>query len=247
MTRPSGPKGAAHRKTTHSPMRKLILLTLLALFPFGAALPGADPDEAAHDREAVRIYTESGLAEHVAYSIFEKAYAGYEQIDGRKKEILTLIDFSKPSTEERLFVIDIRHARLLYHSRVAHGKNSGGNYATSFGNTPGSYKSSLGFYLTENTYMGKNGYSLILNGLEQGINDKAKERAIVMHGADYCDPSFVQANGRLGRSFGCPALPRQINRQVINTIKEGSVLYIYAPDPDYLAMSSFTNRETDRS
>lgn len=228
-------------------MRKFILLSLLLLSPFGAALPGPDYSDKAADMEALRIYTEAGLADHISFAVFEKAYAGYEQIDGRKKEILTLIDFSKPSTEERLYVIDIRHARLLYHSLVAHGKNSGGVYATSFGNTPGSYKSSLGFYLTEQTYIGKNGYSLVLNGLEKGINDKAKERAIVMHGADYCDPSFIQANGRLGRSFGCPALPRQINRQVINTIKEGSVLYIYAPDPDYLAMSAFIPREENRS
>ena len=229
-------------------MRKFILFALHSLFPFGAALPGPDASEEASNAEAVRIYTEAGLEDHVAFPVFKKAYEGYEKIADRKKEILTLIDFSKPSTEERLYVIDIRHARVLYHSLVAHGKNSGGVYATSFGNTPGSNKSSLGFYLTENTYIGRNGYSLVLNGLEKGINDRAKERAIVMHGADYCDPSFVQSNGRPGRSLGCPALPRQINSEVINTIKEGSVLYIYAPDPDYLAMSAFTpDRETNRS
>lgn len=128
---------------------------------------------------------------------------------------------------------------MLFSSLVAHGKNSGEMYATSFSNENGSLKSSLGFYLTESTYQGSNGYSLILNGLEKGINDHARERAIVMHGADYADPSVISGGRRLGRSFGCPAVPRALSRPIIDAIKGGSVMFIYAETPDYLAQSSF--------
>ena len=128
-----------------------------------------------------------------------------------------------------------------------YNKNSGGNYATSFSNENGSHKSSLGFYLTENTYQGRNGYSLILNGLEKGINDLAKQRAIVIHGASYSDPSVVASSGRLGRSFGCPALPVSVSKPIINTIKNGTLLFIYANDKNYLTQSSIlsTQQEND--
>lgn len=119
----------------------------------------------------------------------------------------------------------------------AHGKNSGENYATSFSNAVGSYKSSLGFYLTGSTYRGKNGYSLLLDGLEKGINDCARERAIVVHGAAYANPSVCRG-GRLGRSFGCPALPQALTKPIINTIKGGSVLFIYANNKEYMAKST---------
>ena len=127
---------------------------------------------------------------------------------------------------------------IIYGKSYCGGKNSGGNYATSFSNVSGSYKSSLGFYVTENTYQGKNGYSLILNGLEKGINDKAKERAIVVHGAAYANPSVAASGGRLGRSFGCPALPQSLTKPIINTIKNGTLLFIYANDKGYLASST---------
>ena len=120
----------------------------------------------------------------------------------------------------------------------------GDKYATSFSNEYGSYKSSLGFYLTETTYQGRNGYSLILNGLEKGINDRARERAIVVHGAAYADPSVASRGGRLGRSFGCPAVPQKLSRPIIDAIKGGSVMYIYAEAPDYLAHSSVLKKTT---
>ena len=167
--------------------------------------------------------------------LFEEM-AGYNRIKEKSKPILTLIDFSKPSTEKRFFVFDMEKKQLLFSSVVSHGRNSGGNYATSFSNQNGSYKSSLGFYLTENTYQGGNGYSLILNGLEKGINDKAKERSIVVHGASYANPT-VAASGRLGRSLGCPALPTKLAKPIINTIKDGSVMFIYANNSSYLAQS----------
>ncbi len=183
------------------------------------------------------LYTRLGLASVVSYAAFDRAIRGYDKLEAKKKKLLVVIDFSKPSTEERMCVVDIEEGKLLHTSHVAHGRNSGGNFATSFSNKPGSHQSSLGFYVTENTYQGKNGYSLILEGLEKGINDKAKERAIVIHGASYCDPSVIQSAGRLGRSFGCPALPRDKSKAIIDTIKDGVIIYIYANDEDYLNRS----------
>lgn len=183
------------------------------------------------------LYNEMELDGVVNYDAFEKAIAGYNKIGQKSKEILTLVDFSKPSTEERFYVFDMRHKKLLFTSLVSHGKNSGGNYATSFSNKTGSLKSSLGFFLTENTYQGRNGYSLVLDGLEKGINDKAKERAIVIHGAAYSNPSVIASSGRLGRSFGCPALPLAVSKPIINTIKGGSLLFIYANNQNHLSYS----------
>lgn len=206
-------------------------------FPAGTA---GKPDTASVAEAAAYagLYRSMQLEEVVGWKAFRQAVAGYYKIAGRKREVLTLIDFSRPSTEKRLFVFDMRQRKLLFSSVVSHGKNSGGMYATSFSNEYGSYKSSLGFYLTETTYQGKNGYSLILNGLEKGINDRARERAIVMHGAAYADPSLVSRGGRLGRSFGCPAVPQKLARPIIDAIKGGSVMYIYAGTSDYLARSS---------
>lgn len=179
------------------------------------------------------IYEEMGLSAWVGEKAFREAYDGYRQIKDRKKEILTLIDFTKPSNEERLLVLDMVEGKLLFHSLVAHGRNSGDLYATRFSNRPESHQSSLGLYLTEGTYTGKNGYSLRLNGLEKGINDNALARAIVIHGAAYADPSVCRGGRRLGRSWGCPALPPALNRPIIDTIKGGSVLYIYGESRDH--------------
>lgn len=224
-------------------MRRFILSTCFFLLPCTSLLTGHPSvcseviAEAKTDKVA-ELYRFMQLEGVVNWKAFRQAVAGYEKIEGRKRDILTLIDFSKPSTEERLYVFDMKKHRLLFSSVVSHGKNSGNNYATSFSNEYGSYKSSLGFYLTESTYQGKNGYSLILNGLEKGINDRARERAIVVHGAAYADPSVVARGGRLGRSFGCPALPPKLSRPIIDAIKGGSVMYIYADASDYLAHST---------
>lgn len=186
-----------------------------------------------------RLYEEIGLNGKLNYNVFKTALNGYNKIDGRKKELLTIIDYSKPSTEKRFFVIDMDKKELLVYSHVSHGKNSGGNIATSFSNKVSSYKSSLGFFLTENTYMGGNGYSLVLNGLEKGINDKAKDRYIVIHGADYANPKIAKSQGRLGRSLGCPALPKDISKKAIDMIKNGSVLFVYGNDTNYLERSNY--------
>lgn len=185
-----------------------------------------------------QLYADMQLDRVVNYTSFEQALIGAQTVERRNQDIITLIDFTKPSTEERLYVLDVRHKKLLFSSLVSHGKNSGGNYATSFSNEVNSYKSSLGFFVTEHTYQGKNGYSLVLDGLEKGINDRAKERAIVVHGADYCSPSVAASTGRLGRSFGCPALPQSLARPIIDTIKDGTLLYIYANDKEYLSQST---------
>ncbi|WP_300704000.1 murein L,D-transpeptidase catalytic domain family protein [Bacteroides sp.] len=193
------------------------------------------------------LYRSMDLEGVVSWKAFRQAVAGYHKIGNRKRDILTLIDFSRPSTEKRLFVFDMRQRKMLFSSVVSHGKNSGENYATSFSNEYGSYKSSLGFYLTESTYQGKNGYSLILDGLEKGINDRARERAIVMHGAAYANPSVVSKGGRLGRSFGCPAVPQALARPIIDTIKGGSVMYIYAEAPSYFAQSTVLDYDVNQS
>lgn len=185
------------------------------------------------------LYKKMNLEGLVGFTAFKQAFHGYRRIQGRQRDILTLIDFSKPSTQNRLYVFDMNQKKLLFSSLVAHGRNSGDLYATSFSNEPGSYQSSLGFYLTGSTYHGSNGYSLLLDGLEKGLNDSARERAIVIHGADYANPSVIACGGRLGRSLGCPALPRKLSRPIIDAIKDGSVLFIYAPKHEYLAQSVF--------
>lgn len=214
----------------------LTLLLLPAYYTPTGSTPPSIP--VVPQSDCRQLYADMQLEDIVDYTAFEHAISGSKTIERRNNDIITLIDFTKPSTEERLYVLDIRHKKLLFSSIVSHGKNSGGNYATSFSNEVGSYKSSLGFFVTGNTYQGKNGYSLVLNGLEKGINDRAKERAIVMHGANYCSLSVAASAGRLGRSFGCPALPRSLTKPIINTIKNGTLLYIYANDKNYLAHST---------
>lgn len=190
------------------------------------------------------LYDEIGLEGKLAYEPFEKAMIGYENLEFKNKDVITIIDFTRPSTDKRMFVIDMKNKKILFHNIVSHGRNSGEKYATSFSNRHGSFQSSLGFYTTENSYMGGNGYSLVLNGLEKGINDQAKPRAVVIHGADYCSQSVINSTGRLGRSYGCPALPRELNKPIVNTIKNGTMLFIYAEDENYLANSKILKKSS---
>lgn len=152
---------------------------------------------------------------------------------------LAVLDYSLPSTERRLWLFDLQSQRLLLAEYVAHGRGSGGNLAHAFSNVEGSHQSSLGLFLTEGTYNGGNGYSLLLDGLEPGTNDRARERRIVMHGADYVNPLQALRQGRLGRSFGCPALRPQVARTVIDELKGGQLLFAYYPDPAWLARSPY--------
>ncbi|VVC74729.1 hypothetical protein AQUSIP_00010 [Aquicella siphonis] len=155
------------------------------------------------------------------------------------KQVLTVIDYSKPSTERRLWVFDLKKNRTLFNTWVSHGKNSGGVNATSFSNSPGSLKSSIGVFLTDQPYIGKNGYSLRLRGLERGVNDYAYSRAIVIHGAAYANADNLRYYGKIGRSWGCPAVGSSLAKPLINTIKEKSVVFAYYPDRKWLSRSPF--------
>ncbi len=157
---------------------------------------------------------------------------------------LTLIDYSRPSTEPRLWVFDLRSGTLLFKELVAHGKGSGENMAEHFSDSMNSHQSSLGLFVTRDTYIGNNGYSLRLDGLEPGFNSRARERAIVMHGAAYVNAEFAQRQGRLGRSWGCPALREAVARRVIDTVRDGGVVFSYYPDTDWLKRSRFLNCAT---
>ncbi len=157
------------------------------------------------------------------------------------KNILSICDFSQSSKNKRLYVIDIEKKKLVLNTFVAHGKNSGSEYANSFSNNPNSLKSSLGFYITGDTYIGGHGLSLKIRGLEKGFNDKANGRNIVVHGSDYVGDHFVTSNTFCGRSYGCPAVPSEESPLVINTIKNGSCLFIYHPTQKYLKQSRILN------
>ena len=152
---------------------------------------------------------------------------------------LTVIDYSRPSTEKRLWVFDLRARKLLYRELVAHGQGSGDNLATRFSNEQDTHQSSLGLFVTGDTYVGQNGYSLRLNGLDQGVNDRALERSIVMHGAPYVSAEFARTHGRIGRSWGCPALRDAVARKVIDRVKGGGLLFVYYPDRDWLDSSRY--------
>jgi hypothetical protein len=166
------------------------------------------------------------------------ACADRKQLLG-EAETLTVIDYSLPSTERRLWVLDLRRREVLFEELVAHGRESGEDLATQFSNELGSHQSSLGLFVTLDIYAGRHGRSLRLQGLEPGVNDRALERALVMHGADYVSREFGSLHGRLGRSFGCPALARDAAPKVIDKIRGGSPVFIYYPDPAWLASSAF--------
>lgn len=177
----------------------------------------------------------------LARQAFDYAMKGFEVMKSAGEiandHVISIIDFSKPSSEKRLFVIDLANYKLLFNTYVAHGMKSGKEFATQFSNKPESNKSSLGFYETKGTYIGGNGYSLKLEGVEKGINDNADKRAIVIHGAGYVNENFIQSQGYIGRSWGCPALPERLHKAIIDVIKNGSCLFIFSPDNNYISHS----------
>lgn len=196
--------------------------------------------------EADELYTSIGLQEYgLSKEAFNYAWTGYqnllEQDKIKRTDHLTICDFSQSSKQKRLYIIDLEKNELFINTWVAHGKNSGAEYATKFSNTPESLQSSLGFYITSNTYMGKHGLSLRLNGADPGFNDKALVRTIVIHGADYVNASRLKAGLYMGRSWGCPAVPQQESGTIINTIKNGTCLFIYHPSRNYLLKSKILN------
>ena len=185
------------------------------------------------DMDIKLMYTELCLNDKVSFSCFNNAIHGLEKIedleifDNSNNNLLVVVDYTKPSTEERLFIIDLRKKQLLISSLVTHGRGTGDLYATNFSNKNNSYSTSSGFYLTGNIYNGKHGESLELYGLEKGKNDNAKKRTIVMHSAYYANKAFAEKYGRLGRSKGCLVLPTDLNAKIINLISGGVVLYVH--------------------
>ena len=192
------------------------------------------------------VYDSAGLKNaSLDFELYKKAITGYYNLKNdfkvsADKQILSIVDFRKPSSKKRLWVVDLANKKLLYHTFVAHGRGSGGLMANTFSNTAESHQSSLGFYVTDNTYIGKHGLSLRLKGLDKGFNTNALARAIVVHGADYVSERFVKQNGYLGRSHGCPALPVELTSDIIKTIKGKTALFIYS-EP---VKSDFINAET---
>ena len=185
------------------------------------------------------VYQTIGLHQAgLAFPVFEKAITGFINLKkdnklNEEKEILTVIDFSKSSTEKRMWIIDLKNKSVLLNTYVAHGRGSGDDMANSFSNMAESHQSSLGFYVTNETYFGKHGLSLKLDGLDKGINNQARNRAIVVHGASYVSESFINSHGRLGRSHGCPAVPEELNKTIIELIKNKTCMFINGSNPNY--------------
>ena len=204
------------------------------------------------DDHISKVYSEINFgAKKLNFDVFKKAYYGYLNLrnEGKvnsNKNVLTVVDFSQPSSAHRLWVIDLNAKKLVINDYVAHGQGSGDLYATKFSNTSNSHQSSLGFYVTDDIYFGKHGKSLRLRGMDQGYNSAAYERAVVIHGADYVSDDFVAGTKRLGRSWGCPAVSQNIKEQFIETVKEGTVLFVYAPQQDYLQSSQWLTKKVSK-
>jgi len=189
------------------------------------------------------LYQKLELKDQLEFKIFRMAMVGFHHIDIQKKDVFSIIDYSQPSTEKRFYLIDLVNNKLLYNTFIAHGVNSGENMATVFSNVPESRISSIGFFITAETYMGDNGYSLRIDGIEKGINHNARKRDIVIHKADYVSDIFIEQEGRLGRSWGCPALPNDMSHEIIDIIKEGTCIFVYGDDESYLKKSKYIENQ----
>lgn len=185
---------------------------------------------------------------NISIEALQNAVKVYQQLKLKgqliNQQFLTIADFSKPSSEKRLFIINMETMELVFHSLVAHGRNSGKQMAEKFSNKMESYQSSMGFFITGNVYKGKHGISLQLEGIEAGINDKAKQRAIVIHGADYVNDALIKKQGYIGRSLGCPAVPQNEVKDIIQTIKGSSLFYIHATDKSYQQKSNLIGSQS---
>lgn len=236
------PVSAARKLFKLIPVAFFIVLAALAYSSFVFARPGSprstyllpDTTGSADTVSAFSLYDSLRLdTTGLSREAFAYAQKGWQKLlnQGRlaSPSVLAIADFSQPSGHRRLYIIDMQQYQLLFHTLVAHGRHSGTDMATSFSNELSSFRSSPGFYITGHTYTGSNGYSLKLEGIEKGINDNAMERAIVVHGADYVDPSAIGTRGYIGRSLGCPALSRADAEPVINTIRNGACFFIYTP------------------
>ena len=188
------------------------------------------------------VYDSLNIKDKIDYSIFQKAYLGYVQIQNKNPGVLIIIDYTKPSNEERFYVLDLNKKKLVYSTRVAHSKNSGLEIPLEFSDDPNSYQSSLGFFVTLGEYNGAYGYSLRLKGLEENVNDNAEDRAIVIHGGDIVEDEYIKKFGFAGRSLGCPVLPHSLTREIIDFIKHGRILFIYGNDEEYVDNSAYLSK-----
>lgn len=220
-------------------VKKIASLLLLASGLFTMAVSASPTNDLSVQSEINQFHKEAPGLNPKALQLGLEAYTKARKEGLDKQQILTIVDYTKPSTARRLWVLDIKSHSVLFNDYVAHGQNSGGNYASAFSDNPGSLKSSLGVFLTESTYGGKHGYSLRVKGLERGFNDRAESRDIVFHRADYATAQFAQAHGRLGRSWGCFAVSPAIADPLIHTIKNGTLVFAYYPDPSWLSKSQF--------
>ncbi len=235
--------------------RKILIVILLLVAPqlswkteskpvVSYTQPIADETEDIFEEFALTFY-ENLNTQDLNYEVFKMALKGFINLRHSNKlnneNYLTIADFSKSSSKKRLFLIDVNSQKMIHQSLVAHGRNSGLEFARKFSNRVNSHQSSIGFYTTAETYRGKHGYSLRLDGHEYS-NSNARRRAIVIHAADYAGEKFVQNNGRLGRSYGCPSLPKKGYEQVIEKIKGGSCFFIYYPENSYLSKSKLINQ-----
>ncbi len=233
--------------------RILLVLTAFAVcFSILSAMPTASATPTpARDTAVVTLPVDANAALYETLNLdslglsktaFDVALKGYyklmEEGSVLKNDVLSIVDFSLPSSKKRLFVLDLETGSLLFNTYVSHGRNSGLDKATKFSNDINSFKSSLGFYITGNTYKGQHGYSLKLLGLEKGINDNAYDRGIVIHAANYVNEKLASTRGYIGRSLGCPALPANLYKPIIREIKDGSCLFVYAPDAAYTMRST---------
>ena len=226
-------------------MKRMSQFILAALFVAGSAVQlhaaGDAPCTAspADSLISTLVRQAPGLRTDVLRLALDATHCAEERGLVKRKNLLTVIDYSLPSSQPRLFVFDLMSHKLLFRELVAHGKNSGGDRANFFSNASGSLATSLGLFVTADPYIGSNGYSLRLRGLEEGINDMAWDRAIVMHGASYVSRAAIQALGRLGRSWGCPAVRPEVAEKLIDTLRGGSPVFAYYPDKNWLTSSLF--------
>jgi len=222
-----------------------LIYLLLLMTPSWAGPKDTSPATSREDADCL-FESLSLSAKGLSGEVFNLAMKGYKKLETEgklnRKGILTIVDFSQSSTKKRFYVIDLLNKTLLFHTYVAHGRNTGDEYARRFSNASGSYESSLGFYVTRQQNSGSSvGLSLILDGLEKGFNDNALKREIIMHGAAYATEDFIRRTGRLGRSFGCPSLPPDQIKPVVEAIKEGTCLFVYSPDQQYILHSKLLN------
>lgn len=233
---------------TYPSTRLFAALTLSLSFTVSATtLPDSPPQSSSSSDTLVASLAQQ--APSLDRTVLDKALAAMScAVNGglAPADRLAVIDFSLPSSEPRLWIFDLATQTLLLEELVAHGRNSGDNLATDFSNREGSYQSSIGLFRASESYFGRHGYSLRMDGLEPGINDFARQRAIVIHGADYVSASWVERQGRIGRSLGCPAVSREVADQVVDTLKDGQFVFSYYPDKEWLRSSAYLNCQPER-